>query len=133
MLRIVAILLALCSLVGCAAPNDKANAVIAEVDVAQIPDSAVCVNFGRLQQGEVPFYEFQFRNSTDDPIVVLDFESECGCVIADYPTKPIGVGETAVCRVEFHSAGQFGKREYDVSFGLSSQRMYKLQIGAEIE
>ncbi|MBR2629065.1 MAG: DUF1573 domain-containing protein [Alistipes sp.] len=133
MLRVVAIFLALYSFVGCVTPNDKAKAAVPEIDVVQIPDSAVSVNFGRLQQGEVPFYEFQIRNSTDKPIVVLDFESECGCLVAEYPTKPIGVGEAAMCRIEFYSAGQFGKRVYDVSFGLSLQKRYKLQIRAEIE
>lgn len=106
---------------------------MAEVDVMQMPDTAVVIDFGRLQQGEVPFYEFAFRNTTDAPLVILGFETECGCVVGEYPTKPIEVGDMAVCRVEFYSAGQFGQRRYDVGFELSSGASYDMQLCVEVE
>lgn len=133
MLRFGAIILALCAFVACVSSNDKAKTTYPEIDVAQLPDSALVVNFGNLNQGEVPFYEFLLCNSGDEPLVIVGFETECGCVIAEYPTKPIAAGDSALCRVEFHSAGQFGRRTYDVKFALSSKQEYKMLICAEIE
>ena len=135
------IILAVCTFVGCSAPKTKESNVVKsttkalnEVDVTQIVnDSVKIIHFGRIKEGEVPFCEFSFRNTTNVPVVIVDCQTDCGCVVVDYPTKPIAVGEVGECCIEFHSTLQYGRRDYDVSFELSSGRRYNVLIEAEIE
>ncbi len=133
------IILAVCTFVGCSAPKAKESNVatttaLNEVDIEQIvSDSAKIIHFGRVQEGEVPFYEFSFRNTTDTPVVIVDCQTDCGCVVVDYPTKPIAVGEVGECCIEFHSTLQYGRRDYGVCFELSSGSNYNMLIEAEIE
>ena len=135
-------MLVACTLIGCSAPKAKddnttaqtTKVIINEVDVAQInSDSVKYICFGRVKEGEVPFYKFSFRNTTETPIVVVSCETSCGCIVVDYPTKPIAVNEVGECRMKLYSTMQYGRRSYDVNFELSSGKRYNVLIEAEIE
>ena len=131
MRRLCAIFALALSFVGCAGRSEKGGVRIKEV----APTSeAECdtVNFGHIAMGETPFYEFAFR-ATGTPLTIISCESECGCVTVDYPHKPIAVGEVGVCRVEFHSAGQFGHRNYNLRFHLEPMADYTLHVKAVVE
>ncbi len=134
------IILAVCAFVGCSTPKAKegnttnTTTAINEVDIAKIvSDSVRLINFGRVKEGEVPFYEFAFRNTTDEPVVILNAETSCGCVTVDYPTKPIATNDVGECCIEFHSTLQYGVRNYDVRFELSTGQCYNVLIEAAIE
>ena len=48
------------------------------------------------------------RNVTYKPFVITRTETTCGCTDIDYPTQPIGVGDTARIEVRFDSQGFYG-------------------------
>lgn len=63
-------------------------------------------NFGTIQQGQVVEHSFQFVNSGDEPLVIVDAKGSCGCTVPVWPKDPIQPGETALIEVTFNSAGK---------------------------
>ena len=61
-----------------------------------------------MHSGEVIAMGIGIRNVADKPFVITRTETTCGCTDIDYPTQPIGVGDTARIEVRFDSQGFYG-------------------------
>lgn len=73
-------------------------------------------NFGEMSQGEKVSYEFKFKNSGDNPLLILSVKPSCGCTVSeDWPDYPIGPGETGVIPVEFSSEGKSGHQSKSIT------------------
>lgn len=79
----------------------------------QIIDSAF--NFGTITEGEKVEYNFRFKNSGANPLMVFNTSTSCGCTVSEKPEKPIMPGETAFIKVVFNSSGKRGHNEKDVT------------------
>ncbi len=58
------------------------------------------------QFGEIPFkgngvYEFVFKNTGNEPLILSQPKSSCGCTVPEWPKKPILPGETDVIKVTY--------------------------------
>ena len=47
---------------------------------------------------------FQFKNTGDAPLVILDVKSTCGCTVPSKPTEPILPGKTGQIEVKYNMA-----------------------------
>jgi hypothetical protein len=65
-------------------------------------------NFGTIKQGEVVTYEFKFKNSGKEPLVISTAVGSCGCTVPDWPKEPIAPGKTGIMKVTFNSTGKMG-------------------------
>ena len=45
-------------------------------------------DFGEITRGKPVSIEFAFTNTGDDPILISDVETSCGCTAADYSKEP---------------------------------------------
>ncbi len=63
---------------------------------------------GTLKAGETVVKEFALENAGDMPFVVVDVDSDCGCMITDYDREPLKPGERGRLSVSFDSAGYYG-------------------------
>lgn len=69
------------------------------------------------QFGEIPFkgngtYEFVFKNTGNEPLILSQPKSSCGCTVPEWPKKPILPGETNVIKVTYKNTdrpGSFNK------------------------
>ena len=69
------------------------------------------------QFGEIPFegngtYEFVFKNTGNEPLILSQPKSSCGCTVPEWPKKPILPGETDVIKVTYKNTdrpGSFSK------------------------
>jgi len=68
-------------------------------------------DFGKVPQGKPVTYEFKFSNIGDQPLIISNVESTCGCTVPKYTNTPIKKGETGVITVTFNAAamGPFSK------------------------
>lgn len=58
------------------------------------------------QFGEIPYkgnavYEFVFKNTGNEPLILSQPKSSCGCTVPEWPKRPILPGETDVIKVTY--------------------------------
>lgn len=58
-------------------------------------------NFGKLKQHQEAVYDFKFKNTGREPLIISDAKGSCDCTIPDWPKHPIRPGETAVIKVKY--------------------------------
>ena len=58
------------------------------------------------QFGDIPYkgnavYEFVFKNTGNEPLILSQPKSSCGCTVPEWPKRPILPGETDVIKVTY--------------------------------
>lgn len=68
-------------------------------------------DYGTIQQGASGTSEFEFTNTGDEPLVLNDVRSSCGCTIPSWPQEPLKKGEKAKITVNYDTkrVGPFTK------------------------
>lgn len=68
-------------------------------------------DFGEIPQGKPVSVEFTFTNSGDEPLMIADVATSCGCTASDYTKEPIAPGKTSKIKVTYNAAnpGNFTK------------------------
>jgi len=66
-------------------------------------------DFGSVTDGEVVVYDYTFKNTGDQPLVIYKAEVACNCTSADWPKKPLMPGQTGSIKVTYKSEGNVGK------------------------
>lgn len=68
--------------------------------------------FGEISYGGNGTYEFLFKNTGNEPLILSQPKSSCGCTVPEWPKKPILPGETDVIKVTYKNTdrpGSFSK------------------------
>ncbi len=65
-------------------------------------------NFGDITQGEKVEHVFEFENTGNEPLILSDVRTTCGCTAPEWPREPIAPGKKAKVKVVFNSAGKMG-------------------------
>jgi hypothetical protein len=91
-------------------------------------------NFGNMTQGEKVSYEFKFKNSGDNPLLILSVKPSCGCTVSeDWPDYPIEPGEGGVIPIEFNSEGKKGHQSKSITLVANTEpRTSVLMIEGDI-
>jgi len=72
-------------------------------------------DFGKVLQGDIVQYEFDFSNEGDEQLEITNVQTSCGCTAATVGEKnTYGPGEKGKLRVSFNSNGKVGKIEKTV-------------------
>ncbi|MFY0672224.1 MAG: DUF1573 domain-containing protein [Bacteroidia bacterium] len=87
----------------------EGDAEIAEV--AEITWEKTNHNFGKVNYQQKVLYDFEFENTGDKDLIILDAKASCGCTTPEWPKEPIPPGGTGVVTVGFKSTskGPFNK------------------------
>ncbi len=67
-------------------------------------------DFGYIQEdgGDVS-YQFQFTNTGDEPLLIINTRTYCGCTASKYSKEPIASGKTGTIEVTFSPNGRPGE------------------------
>ena len=79
----------------------------------QLIDSAF--DFGTLTQGETVEYNYRFKNTGTNPLIIFKAEATCGCTIPEKPEKPLMPGETGVIKVVFNREKKKDHQSKDIT------------------
>ena len=78
------------------------------VNAQEVAENGPEIEFEKTthQFGEIPFkgngvYEFVFKNTGNEPLILSQPKSSCGCTVPEWPKKPILPGETDVIKVTY--------------------------------
>lgn len=68
-------------------------------------------DFGTIQKGDDCTYEFKFKNTGKEPLILANCQASCGCTTPACPKEPIGPGSSGSIKVKYDSnrVGVFNK------------------------
>ena len=66
-------------------------------------------DFGTIQEAKGPVScTFEFTNTGDKPLLIIDATASCGCTRPEYPSKPIKPGQKGKIKVTYSPIGRPG-------------------------
>ncbi len=86
-------------------------AVAVVAGVTPLKWKATSIELGQVSKNETRDLAFEFTNTSDEAIRILEAKGSCGCTNVKYPQNEIAPGETASISASFRSAklGAFKK------------------------
>lgn len=77
---------------------------------AQISWDKSNYDFGEVRQGEKVEYTFKFHNTGDQPLMITNVTTQCGCTAPKgWPRDPVLPGDRGEITLVFDSTGKFGR------------------------
>ncbi len=80
---------------------------------AEIKFDKTAYNFGTIaERGGKVSHTFEFTNTGDANLVIVDATADCGCTVPEYPAQPIAPGKKGKIKVTFdpiYRPGSFTK------------------------
>ena len=67
-------------------------------------------DFGSITQGDVVEKMFKFKNTGNQPLIITNIQTSCGCTTPVWPRDPIMPGGSGEIKVGFNSAGKMNKQ-----------------------
>ncbi len=68
-------------------------------------------DFGNITQGDVVERIFAFTNTGNEPLIITNIQTSCGCTTPEWPRNPIMPGGKGEIKVGFNSAGKINKQD----------------------
>ena len=84
---------------------------------------ATSINLGQVTVHESNHLNFEFTNTSNSPITILEAKGSCGCTNVSYPTGQIEPGETASISADFRS-GMIGAFKKNIRIKTSNSPDY---------
>jgi len=113
--------------------------VIINSSSAQVSDGPVATfnetshNFGDLTQGDKLNHTFEFTNTGDQPIVISNVITTCGCTATKWTKKPVPPGKSGQVKITFDSSGKMGKQNKIITVVSNADpQLYRLSITASV-
>ena len=90
-------------------------------------------DFGKISEGEVVEYDFEFRNAGKSDILISDAKASCGCTVPSFPKEPLRSGVIDKIKVTFNSQGKEGFNEKLIVVNTNGNpASYNIRIRAEV-
>ena len=72
-------------------------------------------DFGDIYQGDKVEHIFKFENSGNQPLIITNVQTTCGCTASEWPREPVMPGDAANLKVNFDSSGKAGRQNKVIS------------------
>lgn len=86
---------------------------VAKKKQAEIKFAESSYNFGTIpEHGGKVSHTFEFTNTGDANLVIIDASADCGCTVPEFPTQPVAPGKKGKIKVTFdplYRQGAFNK------------------------
>jgi hypothetical protein len=80
-------------------------------------------DFGTINEGDIVETTFDFENTGNSNLLIIDAKGSCGCTVPDYPKNiPIAPGEKASIKVKFDSSNKPGNQMKTVTLTTNTER-----------
>ena len=86
-----------------------AISALADGKLAEATFATKTHDFGTIKEANGPVTcTFEFTNSGDKPLLIIDATASCGCTRPEYPSKPIKPGKKGTIKVTYSPIGRPG-------------------------
>lgn len=84
----------------------KANVATAEIEFKKETH-----DYGNIKQNSNGVYEFIFKNTGSQPLIISNATGSCGCTVPEWPKEPILPGKSGTIKVKYDTkiVGPFSK------------------------
>jgi hypothetical protein len=65
-------------------------------------------DFSTVAEGPAANYEFEFKNTGKEPIMIESVHASCGCTTPSYSKEPIAPGKTGTIKASYNTVGRPG-------------------------
>jgi hypothetical protein len=72
---------------------------------AQMDFKETTFNFGAIPNGSEQKCSFEFRNTSQAPLLISNVIASCGCTSPKWPKKPVPPGENGIIEIKYKPAG----------------------------
>ena len=81
-------------------------------------------NYGTIEKGGDGNCEFEFTNTGNEPLVLVNVRASCGCTTPEWTQKPVMPGKTGIIKVRYNTnnVGGFSKTVTVQSNAIDSPR-----------
>lgn len=103
---------------SCQSDNAKESEKIKkaeQLDPTTVDFAETEYDFGTVVEGEKVEHSFEFTNTGDKELIVVDAKGSCGCTVPTFPKEPIPPGQKANIDVVFDSEGRVGEVQKSVT------------------
>jgi Protein of unknown function (DUF1573) len=70
-------------------------------NIAKISPEETDFNFGSVTEGEVVKHIYKFKNEGNQPLLITDIRTTCGCTVPTWNKSPIAAGASDQVEVKF--------------------------------
>jgi len=67
-------------------------------------------DFGDIHQGDKVEHIFEFENTGNEPLIITNVQTTCGCTAPEWPRDPVAPGQSGKIKVVFNSSGKIGRQ-----------------------
>ena len=68
-------------------------------------------NFGFVHEGDTARMNYELKNIGDKPLVISNYEVECGCTVMEKVDRPIQPGETYIIKISFDTHEKYDRQD----------------------
>lgn len=105
-MRVLTSLFILC--LGYAVLGQTTGADSAAVNGAKITFQEASFEFGEITQGDKVSHVFTYENTGNEPLIISNVRTTCGCTATNWNREPLAPGQSAELTVNFNSIGKMG-------------------------
>lgn len=86
-------------------------------------------DFGQIQESNGPVScTFEFINTGDKPLIIIDAVASCGCTRPEYPSKPIKPGKKGKIKVTYNPSGRPGAFSKTIKVKTNGREKYSTLV-----
>lgn len=86
-------------------------------------------DFGTIKEVDGPVtHSFEFTNTGNEPLVIINVNASCGCTRPEYSKEPIKPGKSGKIKVTFNPAGRPGEFSKDIKVRTNENKRPILKI-----
>jgi hypothetical protein len=82
---------------------------------SEIQFKEMSFDFGTINEGTQATHLFEFTNTGDSDLILLDVQRTCGCTTPTWPHQPIKPGQKDIITVVYNSSGRPGEFHKDIT------------------
>lgn len=79
----------------------NAPSSVSEKEGPKITFEKTTIKLGDIYPEEKYERVFSFTNTGDEPLIIMDTETSCGCTVVDFPKEPIMPGKKGEIKVDY--------------------------------
>lgn len=105
-----------------------AAALAARADATITFDEQI-YDFGTIpEKGGHVNHDFEFSNTGDSPLMIINATASCGCTRPEYPKKPIKAGQKGKITVTYLPEGRPGEFEKTITIKTNAKKQKKVTL-----
>ena len=99
---------------------------------AKIEFKSDTVDYGEIAKGSDGVRVFEFTNTGNEPLIVSDVKSSCGCTVPEKPKDPIAPGKTGQIKVKYDTNRVGPIRKTVTVYSNATEPIKALKIKGEV-